>query len=150
MALSPTSCKEECETPRKSAEAREHLSKAHRRALTISCIWKGKRTHMRIGNTRLLILLIFWPIYPNLSWQKYKAIFKLKLFFLAFYRNIRLFFALLLMDSSLLSNTTLILRIKNEALGSGLLEAFLESAPQFILQLFIILSTGQISKNFFT
>ena len=54
------------------------------------------------------------------------------------------------MDSSLLSNTTLILRIKNEALGSGLLEAFLESAPQFILQLFIILSTGQISKNFFT
>ena len=46
----------ECEARRKRAEGRESLSKAHRRALTISCIQKGKRTHMRIGNTRLLIM----------------------------------------------------------------------------------------------
>ena len=50
-------CKEECEAQRKSAEGRECLSKAHRRALTILCIQKGKRTHMRIRNTRLLKLI---------------------------------------------------------------------------------------------
>jgi hypothetical protein len=50
------------------------------------------------------------------------------------------------MESSISQNANLILSIKQEALGSGLFEAFLESAPQFILQCSIILKTGKISK----
>ncbi len=36
--------------------------------------------------------------------------------------------------------------LKKEALGSGVLEAFLESAPQLILQSSIILRTGYACK----
>ena len=50
------------------------------------------------------------------------------------------------MDSSFPHNATLISTLKKEATGAGLYEAFLESAPQFILQCAIILSSGNISE----
>jgi hypothetical protein len=50
------------------------------------------------------------------------------------------------MDTSLPQNALLIERIKHKALGSGLFEAFLESAPQLILQCSIILRTGNTSN----
>ena len=62
------------------------------------------------------------------------------------FRNIRLCISLGLMDTSLEQNTSLILKMKSEVLNSGLLEAYLESAPQFILQCSIILRTGNTSK----
>ena len=61
-------------------------------------------------------------------------------------RNIRLFFALLLTDTSLPENSKFVLKIKQEALGAGLFEAILESAPQLILQSSIVLRTGNISE----
>ena len=53
------------------------------------------------------------------------------------------------MDSSLPANSNLIYTMKKEASESGVFEAFLESAPQFILQLSIVLWTGNISKYLF-
>ena len=58
----------------------------------------------------------------------------------------RLLFGLFLLDSSFPHNATLISTLKKEATGAGLYEAFLESAPQFILQCAIILSSGNISE----
>jgi hypothetical protein len=72
------------------------------------------------------------------------------------FRNLRSAVALLLIDTSLEKHVSLILRVKQEALGAATFEAFLESAPQLILQLSIVLRTGNISKclflmsNFFT
>jgi hypothetical protein len=57
-------------------------------------------------------------------------------------------FALLLIDTSLEKNSTLILRIRQEALGAATFEAFLEAAPQLILQLSIVLRTGNISEYY--
>ncbi len=71
----------------------------------------------------------------------------LKKFWIVF-RNLKSFFALLLMDTSLPQNESLIIRIKRETVGSGLFEAFLESAPQLILQCSIILRTGNLSYHF--
>ena len=51
------------------------------------------------------------------------------------------------MDSSLEKNSTLIFKIKTESLVDGILKAFLESAPQFVLQLYIILNTNNISED---
>lgn len=50
------------------------------------------------------------------------------------------------MDTSLPQNALLIETIQREAVNSSLLEAFLESAPQFVLQCSIVLRTGIISK----
>ena len=50
------------------------------------------------------------------------------------------------MDTSIPGNSTLIARVRKEAAGSGYLEAFLESAPQFILQCTFILLTGNASE----
>ena len=50
------------------------------------------------------------------------------------------------MDTSLPQNSVLMERITREALDSGLFEAYLESAPQFILQCSIILITGSTSQ----
>jgi hypothetical protein len=50
------------------------------------------------------------------------------------------------MDTSLPANSALIFKIKKEASESGVFEAFLESAPQFILQSSIVLRTGNICK----
>jgi hypothetical protein len=71
---------------------------------------------------------------------------KIKLNKLFFPRNIRHLIGLGLMDTNLPENAMLVTKIKQEALGSGLFEAFLESAPQLILQCSIILRTGVTSE----
>ncbi len=63
-----------------------------------------------------------------------------------FYRNLRAFFALFLLDTSLASNYRTMQIIQMEALSSSIMETFLESAPQSILQCSIILRTGSMCK----
>jgi hypothetical protein len=48
------------------------------------------------------------------------------------------------MDPAIPENFTLITKLKKESINAGLLEGFLESAPQFILQNYIVLKTGSI------
>jgi hypothetical protein len=55
-------------------------------------------------------------------------------------------FGIILMDTNLRRNYKLISILRKEALSSSLIEVFLESAPQFILQAYIILKTGNASK----
>jgi hypothetical protein len=50
------------------------------------------------------------------------------------------------MDTQLPMNFPLIIQLKGEAVSLGLYEAFLEAAPQFVLQLSIVLRTGVIGK----
>jgi hypothetical protein len=49
------------------------------------------------------------------------------------------------MNTQLDINHDLVNTIKSEASSAALYEAFLESAPQFILQMTIILRTGNLS-----
>lgn len=55
---------------------------------------------------------------------------------------------MILMDTNLPQNAKLTAIFKKKVESSSLLEAFLESAPQFILQSYIIIKTGNTSKNF--
>jgi hypothetical protein len=66
-----------------------------------------------------------------------------------FFRNMRTLIAMFLMDTNLPQNANIIGILRKEVLGSNLLEVFLESAPQFILQAYIILKTGNASKYCF-
>ncbi len=50
------------------------------------------------------------------------------------------------MDTNLQENTNLIAMMKKEVLTSKMFEVFLESVPQFILQSYIILKTGNMSN----
>jgi hypothetical protein len=69
------------------------------------------------------------------------------MFEIYFFRNLRSAFALLLIDTSLEKNSSLILKVKHGILGAANFEAFLEAAPQLILQSSIVLRTGNISKH---
>ena len=60
----------------------------------------------------------------------------------------RLLFALFVMDTQAAENVEKISLILKEVSGSKILEAYLESAPQFILQCSIILWTGNMSELF--
>ena len=62
------------------------------------------------------------------------------------YSNVRSLIGMALIDTSLPQNAGLIEKIRRKALDSGLFEAYLESAPQFILQCSIILITGNTSQ----
>jgi len=66
--------------------------------------------------------------------------------FVLFFRNLRLFFGLMLSNTSLTSKSKKMFLIKKEALDSAVLDAFLESAPQFVLQSSIVLWTGNICE----
>jgi len=50
------------------------------------------------------------------------------------------------MDTQLQSNQELVNNSKKIATSAGFFEAFLEAAPQYILQMTIILRTGNLSK----
>ena len=50
---------------------------------------------------------------------------------------------LLLMDTTLPENKKIIFGIQNEGQFDGFLEAFAESVPQMVVQLFIIFNTGE-------
>jgi hypothetical protein len=50
------------------------------------------------------------------------------------------------MDHTIPENFSLITKLKKESINAGLLEGFLESAPQFILQNYIVLKTGSIGN----
>jgi hypothetical protein len=62
------------------------------------------------------------------------------------FRYLRALFSLILMDTNLPENSVLINNIMKEALEASIFETYLESAPQFIFQMSIILRTGQIGK----
>ena len=64
------------------------------------------------------------------------------------FRNLRILFALILMDTNSQHNFKLIAILRKKVLGSNLLEVFLESAPQFILQSYIIMKTGCASNDY--
>jgi len=59
----------------------------------------------------------------------------------------RTLIAMFLMDTNLPQNSNIIAILRKEVLGSNLLEVFLESAPQFILQAYIIIKTGNASMT---
>ena len=72
-----------------------------------------------------------------------ETIFK-KIFFS--FRNLRAFFAILMLDTALPSNQKNLHHIQMEVFSSSMMETFLESAPQFILQSSIVLRTGNVSE----
>ena len=64
------------------------------------------------------------------------------------FRNLQSCVAILLLEPNLIENQKIILTIQTKILHSSLFEAFLESAPQLIWQISIILRIGIISKIF--
>jgi len=53
-----------------------------------------------------------------------------------------------MMDTQAPSNQDLVKYIKKEAASAGFYEAFLEATPQLILQMSLVLQTGNLSKYF--
>jgi len=76
---------------------------------------------------------------------KFALHFNTSFFGLLFSRNLRLFLSLLMMETQLPVNLPLVSKIKREAVTFGLYEAFLESVPQLILQMSIVLRRGYLS-----
>lgn len=68
--------------------------------------------------------------------------------FMSDFRLFQTLIALSSMDTQLPVNFPLISKLKSEAVSLGHYEAFLESAPQFVLQVSIVLWTGYASKLF--
>jgi hypothetical protein len=50
------------------------------------------------------------------------------------------------MDISLIRNANLVLKTKTEVSEDCFVEGFGEAAPQFVLQMFMILTTGEIGE----
>jgi len=65
-----------------------------------------------------------------------------------FFRNVRFLFALLRLNKEEPNNAEKIELILKQVNGQKILEAYLESAPQFILQITVILKTRNIGKTF--
>ena len=63
-----------------------------------------------------------------------------------FYRNAYIFIGLATMNTANPHNFPLVSQLKSSATDISAIEAFLESAPQLILQIYIILRTGEFSK----
>ncbi len=61
-------------------------------------------------------------------------------------RSCQLFFAMFIIDTTLESNKGLILLIKRNGSNANFFKAFFQSAPQFILQLYISLTNGFFCK----
>jgi hypothetical protein len=62
------------------------------------------------------------------------------------FRNLRFSFGLLFLETTTEGDQKIVTFIKKTVFNSNIYEAFLESAPQFILQCSIVLRTGNISK----
>ena len=62
------------------------------------------------------------------------------------FRNLRAFFGLFFLDTTNPRNYSTMMAIKKEVWTSSAYEAFLESAPQFVLQCSIIVRTGVVSE----
>ena len=62
------------------------------------------------------------------------------------YSNLRFSFRLLTLDTQASENQRIIFQIKEEAQYNKMFEAFAEAAPQFILQISILLQTGVQGK----
>ena len=87
------------------------------------------------ANNQKVIIFSIYPAVPNFNRQ------------LISFRNLRAFFSILLLDTALPSNQNTLQLIMIEVFNSSILETFLESAPQFILQSSIIIRTGNICKS---
>ncbi len=93
---------------------------------------------------------LIWITYLySLLWNVQCCQIFTKVLYLINFRHLRAFFALFMLDTSLASNYGTIQIIQRDVSSSNMMEAFLESAPQFILQCSIIVRTGIISKCHF-
>ena len=108
-------------------------------------IWDACSIQSHLHTNHFSSITIFKVLSQNIM---FKLTFLKQIFFSdSIFRNVRHFIALYLMDTSLPENAVLISKIMRRTVDANLYEAFLESAPQFILQSSIILRNGIISKR---
>jgi len=86
------------------------------------------------------------PMVQAMRWKPFWPA-KVLLKSLNFSSNLRIFFGLATMNTSNPLNSYLVSTLKAKASEISLSEAFLESAPQMVLQLYIFLRTGTMSMK---